>query len=636
MGIRDWGLGTGGRLARRLRFALTASAFVLCPSSLVLSSCATPVAPTGGPVDRTAPRLVASSPEADAVGVSGRTVRLTFSERVDAATALRAVTVTPEAAPGEPVPQVSASGDEVVVTLPSLRDSTTYVVTVGTELADRRGVRLPAPVTLAFATGPTLDRGEIKGTVRLPTDGSGVAGLAVFAYRVTGDSLPDPRVARPDARSETGTDGSFTLGYLADQPHFVAALSDRNRNGRADDGEPFAAPPHPRLPPDLPAISDSLASVPDLLVPPDSVVFPAPGPRAAARRASLDLWLARRDTIPPSIRSVRALSNRRFRVLFGEGLAFTAMPTPRADVIIGEIDAAGDTLTRFAGAYPVPDDPRAVEVWSGRPLRAGSAVLSVIVADSSGRFAVEFSDPFNVPDRADTLQTRLVRFLPAPPSPDSAATFRAVPALGSAPWPTVVLSGPTDEPVTVLSWADPDQSHPPDTLRTTGTILRPEALPCAEIHLNDPVCGSEVAPRQIEVVGLGRARFDYPAREERGSISGTLPPRPAQRGLVVIEATAEDGTRRYDAAPFESFEIENLAPGRYAVRAWLDVRRSGLLTGQEDLMEWSGGSLAPYLPPEPLVILAEPVEVRARWETEIDAALLAPLFDDAPAPAPER
>ena len=48
-------------------------------------ACATPVPPSGGPVDKTPPDLVGMYPPSNSVDFDGSTVRFEFSERVDRA-----------------------------------------------------------------------------------------------------------------------------------------------------------------------------------------------------------------------------------------------------------------------------------------------------------------------------------------------------------------------------------------------------------------------------------------------------------------------------------------------------------------------------------------------------------------------
>ena len=200
-----------------------------------MAGCASPVAPSGGPEDTTPPALDASEPAAGAVLVRADRLVLTFSEGVDEATVGRALSV----APGWAVPpEVRARGRRVEVLFPdSLRANTTYVVTLDTNLRDLRGVALRQPITLAFATGPTLDRGRIAGRVLDPQTGRAAPGLDVFAYVLPdsvatmdstahADALPDPTTTAPDYRTQTGPDGAFVLDYLRPGPFFVVAVAD--------------------------------------------------------------------------------------------------------------------------------------------------------------------------------------------------------------------------------------------------------------------------------------------------------------------------------------------------------------------------------------------------------------------------
>ena len=183
---------------------------------LALAGCATPGAPSGGPADTTPPTLVETAPADGATRVADRAVVLTFSERLDA-TAGQAVTVTPAA---DTAPEVRVRARQIEITLPELRDSTTYVVTVGTDLRDQQSVALREPITVAFATGDAIDAGRVAGVARDPATGAGAGGLAVWAYALADTAAtPDPRAVAPDYRTETGADGAFRLDYLRPGPY---------------------------------------------------------------------------------------------------------------------------------------------------------------------------------------------------------------------------------------------------------------------------------------------------------------------------------------------------------------------------------------------------------------------------------
>ena len=168
----------------------------LAAAAVGLAACANPLPPTGGPRDETPPTVVRTVPAADAVNVTRTTVEIAFSEYIDKASVRQALSLTPE--PPEPL-ELDVDARGVTVFLPTpLRDSTTYIVTLGTTLKDARGVALAEPLTFAFATGPTLNRGELAGRVLEQATGRPAPGLAVYAYRADSIYAAPTATARRD------------------------------------------------------------------------------------------------------------------------------------------------------------------------------------------------------------------------------------------------------------------------------------------------------------------------------------------------------------------------------------------------------------------------------------------------------
>ncbi|MDE2723723.1 MAG: hypothetical protein OXI59_10150, partial [Gemmatimonadota bacterium] len=58
-----------------------------------------------------------------------------------------------------------------------------------------------------------------------------------------------------------------------------------------------------------------------------------------------------------------------------------------------------------------------------------------------------------------------------------------------------------------------------------------------------------------------------------------------------------------------TFSLTNLLPGTYRISGFLDRDHNG---------QWMSGQVHPFLPAEPLIARADTVEVRARWETEVE------------------
>ena len=520
------------------------------------AGCATPALPSGGPVDTTPPALVASTPETGAVGVTGRTVRLAFSERLDTG-GRTAVTVAPE---GDAPARVRIENDEVVVTLPALRDSTTYVVTVGTALKDDRGVALRAPVTVAFSTGDAIDAGRVAGVVRSPETGRGAA-LAVWAYALA-DSSAAATDRAPDYRTETGEDGAFVLEYLRPGPYLVVAAADRNRNGRLDPGERFAPPPRRALRADT---ADA-----------EPAVF----------------WTTTRDAAPPRAQRVRPISDRRLAVRFDEPVVL-ADPSGAGWTVADSLSGRTVPVT----AYQPEGSPFEVVLQTEAALRpvphrvAFAPQDPPALADSSGAAPAPFALAFTPPARADTVRARFVAFEPGAPT-DSVTVLRpgAVPA--------VRFSSPPADPAARLALTASGGPVPVAFASADGVTLRPVLADSAALPPRftlSVATPDTTVQRRYAVAGeretgalVGRVTADGPARVEA---------RPASGDPVTVRVGA-DG----------AYTVGGLLPGPYTLRVWVDRDGDG---------RWSGGAVAPYVAPEPLRLVTEPVQVRARWETEV-------------------
>ena len=523
---------------------------------LVLAAgCATPAAPTGGPVDSTPPTLESSSPADGATNVTDSTIVLTFSERLDGASA-SAVTVTP--ASGTP-PEVSVSGRQVEITLPALRDSTTYVVTLGTALRDNRGVALRQPITVAFGTGDAIDRASLSGRVRDPLTGDGVQ-TAVWGYALA-DSLAVPALdAEPDYRTETGQDGAFTLGYLRRAPFFVVAVRDLNRNGLIDPGERVAPPPRSVL------RADTTTTDPQTF------------------------WMTSPDGTPPTAQRVRPLSDRRLAVRFDEAVRLLNTdpdPWTLADSASG--------LAVPLRVYQPADARDDVFIEAAQPLPPTRHVVSFepdsasTVVDSSGLGAPAFALSFTPPARPDTVAARFAGFSPARD--------------------TVTTLAPGQRPEVVFSSA-PDAA-------TLAERVRLAEVSGVGFASTDGVTFRPVGdlPARFEVVvetpdSTFRQRYAVATARETGGIVGRV------EGGGLVEVRGETGPPVVVETDAEGrFVAGGLLPGPYTLRVWRD------LDGDR---QWTPGRVSPYRAPEPLRLLLDPVQVRARWETEVEPITLEP------------
>jgi hypothetical protein len=549
---------------------------------MLFSACATPVPPTGGPADQTPPVIVSSTPTADAVNVEGSRLQIRFSEYVDLASFQRAFSISP-AMDGEV--DFGWSGRTVTIDLPEpLRSNTTYVVTLDNNLRDARGVALRQPVVLAFSTGPTINRGRLSGLVRDPLDGDPVPGFDVFAYALTDTTAPQSLPARPGYRTQTGPDGRFTFEYLSEEPFFVLALGDQNRNRMQDPQEPFAVPFRPVL------FADS-----------------------AGVETGLPWLVTRSDTAAPVPDRVRSLSDRRIEIRFTEPVALQNTD-PQAwalqDSLTGSnipVRAIYSLSAMSRLMFALTDPLQAEAIYRIRP---GA------VADSAGNLAPPVFRSFTAVGQPDTVRLRFVGYVP-----DSAyAVIDSVYVL----WPEQPFGVRFNQPVAsetlnaAVSLRDSSNNTVSFTFQSpdgTAYLLTPA----------EPLEQGQPMHIRIDNRLLGGAdtvytrAYRYPAANELGEMSGYVAaPDATDRIIVELYPSGQNVPLRVlQTEPSGRFYFGLLPERTYRIRAFID--RDGDL-------RWDGGRIQPYIPPEAVVWSSDSLRVRPRWETAFpDTLRIAPL-----------
>ncbi|HET6567794.1 MAG TPA: Ig-like domain-containing protein [Rhodothermales bacterium] len=537
--------------------------------------------PTGGPVDKTPPALAEAVPASGAVNVDARSVRITFSEYVNPQTLPRALNVSPAF---EGRLDYAWHGRRATIIFPEpLRENTTYVLTLDTNLKDANGVGLAQPITLAFSTGPTINRGKLAGRVVDPNSGKGVAGVDVFAYALPGPTQPASLPDRPEYRTQTEPDGRFQFQYLNEQPYFVLALEDRNRNRKPDVAEPVAVPPAPVVIADT-TVSDSL------------------------RR----WFLAVLDTVPPALQRIQALSGRRIELRFDEPVHLSAVDST-AWVLR---DSLRDTPVPLRGVYTIPSERQQVYVLTDS-LAAGAVYRLRLggVADTVGNVLPEQFASFTASDQPDTVKLRFLGFLP-----DSARTNDAG-SIGLAPGDSfgVRFNEPVESerlnrivaltdtsgaamPYQLETWQGAAYLFSPDPPVAPGTLM--------ELHVNSPAFGGPDTTYT--------RTFRYLPQRLLGELSGYIAA-PDATASVIVElyppGSEHPETQRIPAAPSSRFLFSNLPEGSYRLRAFIDENGNGT---------WDSGRIIPYEPAERLAWSTDSLRVRARWESEMPDTLRIP------------
>ncbi|HTY38626.1 MAG TPA: Ig-like domain-containing protein, partial [Bacteroidota bacterium] len=174
--------------------------------------------------------IVSTNPPNYTTRFNGKSITVEFSKYVDHRTVESAVFVSPSLGQLD----FDWSGREVEIRFSgSLRRSTTYVVTIGTDVADLNNHnKMAQSYALAFTTGEDIDHGAISGKIFTARETDSPQGVLIFAYKL--DSLQadtlDPRKTKPDYVTQSGKDGGFLLQHLTFGAYRVIAVRDEYRN----------------------------------------------------------------------------------------------------------------------------------------------------------------------------------------------------------------------------------------------------------------------------------------------------------------------------------------------------------------------------------------------------------------------
>jgi hypothetical protein len=601
----------GLRRSPRLILALLAVA-------VGLVGCANPVPPSGGPRDTTPPSIRQSAPAAGSVNVptDTRRLRLAFTEYVNRSSLVQSLSLTPAF---ERRLEFDWDGRAVDIELPdTLRDNTTYIVTIDTDMSDAHGVSLNEPLTVAFSTGPRINQGQIGGRIVTPPQGAPAPKIDVYAYSLpdTATRVPRPLPDRPAYRTQTGEDGTFAFDYMREQNYYVVGVQDANRNRRPDPQEATAPPPR-------------------LALPADSTASEVPVP-----------WLlARVDTVAPSPQPIRAPSNRRLVLPFNEPVRLQRRATDPWVVR----DSVSGARVSVDAVYRSPATRRDVVLRTEtmQPRRHNVLLPAATVADTLGTPAAPDTLGVLPGDTPDTLRTRLRAFLPPPATADTAG----IPLLPGVR-PGLRFNQPPDTARLQRALTVQDtlgQTRPFALVPETGTTYR--------LAFDPPLASGEVV-----TVGLDAGVFadsDTTTTQRYRRVSdrqlGGL------EGQLVLDTVSVHGdtTRRHASAPpltsgsagpdsaalsfgvelrpartpfpmeprrtavgaDSTFLFDQLPDGSFRFRAFLDRNSNG---------RWDPGRLVPYQPAEPLTWTAQPVESRPRWTNVLPDPLRIVVLEGRP------
>ena len=205
--------------------------------SFLVYSCANKAqGPTGGPKDKTPPRVMKSTPKNGALNFKKKQIEIEFDEMISLEKASDNVVISP---PQLKPADVKSGGKKVTVNLnEDLIDNTTYSINFGNSIVDLNEKNPLKNYSFSFSTGNQIDTMKISGTVINAEDMNPMPDIIVGIYEQTSDSvfslIPFERIAKTDEN------GHFTINNIKHGKYKVFALGDTNHNYSFQPGEGLA------------------------------------------------------------------------------------------------------------------------------------------------------------------------------------------------------------------------------------------------------------------------------------------------------------------------------------------------------------------------------------------------------------
>lgn len=298
-----------------MKYNKTLFIYILCFVVALVTSCATPMPPKGGPGDKEGPKVLETDPESGTTNFDERSFAFHFNEFVERSSVRPALSVEPDVGIGY---DISWKRKSMIITFDEkLPDSTTILIKLSTEISDTRNNNIGKPITLAVSTGDEIDQGSLTGRILSAKDGSSAEGRDVLLYR---EPVDLSRKANYYAQTDTG--GVFQFSYLADGRYKVIVADDRNRNKIWDRDSEKAFPFYREI---IELEKDGMDTL-DIL------------------------YLSETDTLAPTLQGVGLFSENRMRLRFSEPMTFT----PDAEIVVQ--DSAGSDQTSAYPLYVSPDE----------------------------------------------------------------------------------------------------------------------------------------------------------------------------------------------------------------------------------------------------------------------------------------
>ncbi len=204
--------------------------------ALVLCSCASQIAPSGGEKDIVPPVPVRSSPDNLSIHFEAEKINIVFNEFIQTGDFNSQVFFSPALSQR---PLFRVHGKTLTITLKdTLLPKTTYTVNFGNAVKDITEGNVMINYQYVFSTGDYIDSMRIQGIVRGAEDAKPKENMLAMLYTDLTDSVVIKE--RPSYYAHTNKAGQFEISHLKEGVYKLIALNDKSADLKYTPGEEIA------------------------------------------------------------------------------------------------------------------------------------------------------------------------------------------------------------------------------------------------------------------------------------------------------------------------------------------------------------------------------------------------------------
>ena len=542
---------------------------IICLS--ILWECAYKVGPSGGPEDKTPPKIIYTFPSPDSINIKQLSyLEFHFSEGVDKASFSRETWLLPELPHGY---EFKWKGDKKlrVILKDSLDKDQTYIFTMGTGVKDLRNNKLPSPFVLPFSTGPKIDKGEILGKVFERKS----QGIFIFAYEIA-DAFSNQTIFKHKPRYYTQTNnlGEFQLKYLKEASYRIYALEDQNGDKKY-------------------TLQTDRIGIPfkDVTITPEQL-----------SQDEINFHLIREDTTKPEFVRADAINNRLLQLSFSESLK-----EPQYFFIEIKDSLNGNILPVFTTVLDRAE-PSRLRIYTQSQSDVIYEGMIGAVQDTAGNLSADDSIKFSFVGELeeDTTSAKLLSIIPPDKGKnvdyDSDIKLHFYYPVDSSSLKNSFLFLSPDSNTMAGQWE-------------FASLVEPQFIPDSSLEKNSAY-QIQIKLNKVKTIfgdSLGDSvlvnTFDTKDWSQLGEIAGVVNSDNPSYQMAVIWALPIRGNGFYltFARVNQKYLIQFLPEGSYQVYAGIDVNENGKI---------DNGSELPFEFSEPFKMLSDTIKVRKRWTTE--------------------